>query len=532
MTALIQGQSLINSFLKFIPAKGMKSTSTHQEVSTGPINKASVPMALQMKLPEIFSPLCATSKYKDLFNGVMTDYGDDHSAADMALIGYLERQKLSEHEADTILRSSSLYRDKWDRSLGESTYGQVTIRKVFSNRTSGEPIAPIPQDRLPSIDECRPIYHPNGMPARTFVGPKIIEGTRLFPINALSLFVALGGVGKTSVLLSMATHIAAGKTWNGHPLQQKKVAMYFCEESREEIDRKFSAIVDDWTNLERKQAEDNLLTVCLLGRDARLTRINGKHYGGTGVSEEIINQLSSFGLQNGLVILDHTQGFSAGDLNISETATSIALEANKIVSATGSAVVLSAHISKNNIQATSIDQGFAVGSLAVENAARQMSGMIPMPDEVAKKFNIDGFNKDYVLLGVAKNSYGAISEGLWLKKEYSHKFHTVTFRPIKLQIPLPAKRLNDNEKLANRIINAIQNNPYMTRNKLDSMSGINEPLKASKGKVRDALNILIESGEVKHCEVTEEERRRFNLPKQIKVALRCLEAKTADNEPC
>jgi hypothetical protein len=529
MTTLIQGQSLINSFLKFIPAKGIKSTSTYQAINTGPINKANVPIALQMKLPEIFSPAGGASKYKDLFNGVMTDYGDDHSAADMALISYLERQKLSEHEADLILRSSRLYRDKWDRSLGESTYGQVTIRKVFSNRISAEPILSEPQDRLPSIDECRPIYHPNGMPARAFVGPKIIEGTRLFPINALSLFVALGGVGKTSVLLSIAAHIAAGKSWNSHSLQQKKVAMYFCEESREEIDRKFSAIVDDWTNLERKQAEENLLTVCLLGRDARLTRINGKHYSGTGVSEEIINQLASFGLQNGLVILDHTQGFSAGDLNISETATSIALEANKIVSATGSAVVLSAHISKNNIQATSIDQGFAVGSLAVENAARQMSGMIPMPDEDAKKFNIDGLSKDYVFLGVAKNSYGAISEGLWLKKEYSHKFHTVTFRPIKLQIPLPAKRLSDNEKLANRIINAIQNNPYMTRNKLDSMSGTNEPLKASRGKVRGILNALIESNEVAVHTITEEERKLGNLPKQIKEVLICLSTKSADN---
>lgn len=530
MTTLIQGQSLINSFLKFFPTEEVKNTSMYQSLNVGAINVDEVPIALKMRLPEIFSPACTTSKYRDLFNGDMTDYGNDHSSADMALISYLERQKLSEYEADLIFRSSKLYRDKWDSKRGESTYGEITIEKVFSNRTSAQQMASPNHDRLPSIEECRPTYYSDGMSARTFIGPKIFEGTRLFPINALSLFVALGGVGKTSVLLSIATHIAAGKQWNGHYLEQRKVAMYFCEESREEIDRKFSAIVDDWTDLERKQAKENLLTVCLLGRDARLTRINGKHYGGTGTSEEIINQLASFGLKDGLVILDHTQGFSAGDLNISETATSIALEANKIVSATGSAVVLSAHISKNNIQATSIEQGFAVGSLAVENAARQMSGMIRMTEEVAKQFDIDGSNKDYVLLGVAKNSYGAISEGLWLKKDFSEKFHTVTFNPANLKPLLPTKKLTDNQKLASRIKNAILSNPYITRNKLDLMAGTNEPLKASKSKVRDALKSLIEVGEVEQHVVTEEERTRDKIPKQVKEILRCLSGKSADHE--
>lgn len=529
MTKLIQGQSLINDFLKFIPTETIKNKSSHQLLNTGVVMESHIPMALKMKLSEIFSPASSTSKYKNLFNGDMTDYNDDHSSADMALIGHLRHKGLSQDEADIIFRSSGLYRPKWDEQRGEQTYGQMTISKAFDGAITTYDSAKQPKGRLPSLEDCRPTYYPNGMLARAFVGPKIIEGTRLFPINAVSLFVALGGVGKTSVLLSIATHIAAGKSWNGHPLEQKKVAMYFCEESREEIDRKFSAIVDDWTDAERKLAQENLLTSSLLGNDARLTQIDGKHYGETGVSYEIINQLLTFGLKDGLVILDHTQGFSAGDLNVSETATSIALEANKIVSATNSAVVLSAHISKNNIQATSIGQGFAVGSLALENAARQMSGMIHMPDEDAKKFDVDNSSNDYILLGVAKNSYGAITDGLWLKKEFSHKFNTVVFRPISLQPPLPTKKLTENEKLMGRIKNSIQNSPYMTRNKLDLMSGVNEPLKASKDKVRDALKTLIESGEVEVHTVTDEERLRGKIPKQIKEVLICLPTKPADN---
>jgi hypothetical protein len=530
MATLTQGQTLINNFLNFFPPENhTKSKSAYQATIVGAIKVDAVSMDLRMKLPEIFSPASSTSKYKNLFNGDMTDYNDDHSSADMALIGHLRHKGLSQDEADIVFRSSGLYRPKWDEQRGEQTYGQMTISKAFDGTITTHDSANPPKGRLPSLEDCRPTYHPNGMPPRTFVGPKIIEGTRLFPINAVSLFVALGGVGKTSVLLSIATHIAAGKSWNGHPLEQKKVAMYFCEESGEEIDRKFSAIVDDWTEAERKLAQENLLTVSLLGNDARLTQINGKHYGTTGMSDEIINQLATFGLNDGLVILDHTQGFSAGDLNVSETATSIALEANKIVSATNSAVVLSAHISKNNIQANSIGQGFAVGSLALENAARQMSGMIPMPEEDAKKFDVDNLNNDHILLGVAKNSYGAITEGLWLKKEFSQKFHTVVFRPISLQPRPPTKKLTENEKLMSRIKNFIQNSPYMTRNKLDLMSGINEPLKASKDKVRDALKTLIESGEVEVHTVTDEERLQGKIPKQIKEVLIYLPTKPADS---
>jgi hypothetical protein len=51
------------------------------------------------------------------------------------------------------------------------------------------------------------------MPEREFAGPRI-GAARLFPLNATSLLVSLGGTGKTTVAMKFAAHIAAGKNWD------------------------------------------------------------------------------------------------------------------------------------------------------------------------------------------------------------------------------------------------------------------------------------------------------------------------------
>lgn len=326
-------------------------------------------------------------------------------------------------------------------------------------------------------------------------------------------------------MLAIATHIAAGKAWNNCLLEQKKVAMFFCEETQEEIGRKFSAIVDGWPDAEIKRAQTNLITVPLLGEDARLTNIERGQHSGSGKAEEFIRLLQDHDLRDGLVIFDHLQGFTSGDLNGSETATTISREGNKIVDATGASVVFAAHIAKGNINASELGQGFVSGSLAFENAARQLSGLINMPDEAAKIYAVQ--KSDYVHLGMAKNSYGGPTDGLWLKKVFKPKYHTVVLEPIELLKPAPANKLSINEKLANNIIDYIANHPLTTRNRLDALSGVHEEFKASKTRVRDALKWLIEEGRVEIHTITEKDRIQQSVPKQVKEVLRVIQQKAA-----
>ena len=519
MGALIEGQHLANDFLLLLP-----TTEKGQAVRTigGSLIKAGeVPWNIQFKLPEIFSPVAKSNdKYKLLFNGDISDYNDDHSAADMAIVGYMARKGLSSEEVDKVFRASNLYRAKWDEMRGATTYGERTINKAFKELPTdagGMQLAAQEKGGWKASDPSsyRPVYVSGGMPARKFVGPVVGSKVRLFPAAALSTLVALGAVGKTSLLVSIALHTAAGKDWNGHPLEQHKVAMFSCEETDEELSRKVSAIIDFWSPADRQAAMDNLLLVSLLGEDARLTFIERGQYRGSGVTEEMITLLKSFGLKDGLVILDHMQGFASGDLNISETATSICREANKIVEATGAAVVFAAHISKANINATSLEQGFAVGSLAFENATRQLAGMLPMPEEDAKKYGLEAFRHEYAWLGLPKNSYGGTDAGVWLKKELVQKYHTVVMNPVQL-VPLLSKAAKSaNAKLTEGILEHLAKHPWTTRNQLDGEGGLDGIFAASKGKIQDVRKSLLDTGEIELHSVTDAERQEHAIPKQV-----------------
>ena len=526
MGALIEGQELSAAFLALLPSTGVKAGTKSHPKRMGAISTDHLPADLKRRFPEIFQPNEFSGfEFPKLFGGDLSRHQGDHSVADMALVGHLAREGLSPEEVDQVIRASKLYRPKWDEMRGAVTYGQRTIETAFAGLAvlaSGAAVEAQGGDwsDITKIGRYRPTYFPGGMAARRFIGPKIGPGVRLFPAAALSVLVALGTIGKTSVLASLAAHVAAGKDWNGHPVKQQKVAIFSCEETQKELDRKFSAVVDGWSPAERQAATDNLLLVSLLGVDARLTVISRSQYQGSGVAEKIIAMLDTFGLKDGLVILDHMQGFASGDLNISETATSICREANKIVDATGSGVVFAAHISKANINATELEQGFAVGSLAFENATRQMAGMLLMPEADAKKYGLEQYRKDYVWLGLPKNSYGGTDAGVWLKKEVVQKYHTVVMNPVHLTVPVSGAAKSTNEKLADRILVYLSQHPWTTKNQLDGIAGQDGALKASKGKVRDVLGGLLDSGVIEVHQVTDAERQQHEFPKQVKEVLK------------
>ena len=67
------------------------------------------------------------------FNGDLSLNKGDHSAADLSLCTILAFwTNKNRDQMDRIFRTSALMRPKWDRRLGESTYGAVTIDKAIS----------------------------------------------------------------------------------------------------------------------------------------------------------------------------------------------------------------------------------------------------------------------------------------------------------------------------------------------------------------------------------------------------------------
>lgn len=105
------------------------------------------------------------SKIERLFNGSLSDYGEDHSAADQALCNYLSFLYQGDYgRIDAMFRQSGLMRDKWDEKHASNgaSYGMMTINNAiagttsFYNPTGGTHLYESP----PPVEECQSKVEP------------------------------------------------------------------------------------------------------------------------------------------------------------------------------------------------------------------------------------------------------------------------------------------------------------------------------------------------------------------------------------
>jgi hypothetical protein len=292
--------------------------------------------------------------------------------------------------------------------------------------------------------------------------------------------------------------------------------MICVEEAQNELNRKFGATTHDWRGGERNAAADNMRLISMVGRDPRLILRDKNNV----KMSPLVGQIIEWGQQfsAGLIILDHLQGFVDGDLNSSDTATMASMAANQIVAGTGAAVVFAAHVNKGQINADRVEAGFTSGSLAFENAARQVTGAIRLSEKTGKAFGIHDI-RDYLLLEMPKNSYGPAGETLILRKEYVPAFHTVRVVPVSQVVPSSTLCVSSSERLAGALRDYIEGNPGTTRTKLDALSGKDGILKASKSEVRGALNEMLNDEVLRARSPTVSERKALGLAHQTKEIL-------------
>lgn len=72
-------------------------------------------------------------KFEMLYSGNISGY-PSHSNADYAFVKILAFWTQDKSQIDLIVRSSGLYREKWDRKIGNSTYGEITIENALMNQ--------------------------------------------------------------------------------------------------------------------------------------------------------------------------------------------------------------------------------------------------------------------------------------------------------------------------------------------------------------------------------------------------------------
>jgi predicted P-loop ATPase len=75
--------------------------------------------------------------FRRLFDGDLSGHAGDHSASDLALCNSLAYWADGDIELmDAAFRASGLYRPKWDRKTGDTTYGGMTLAKAVSPNSS------------------------------------------------------------------------------------------------------------------------------------------------------------------------------------------------------------------------------------------------------------------------------------------------------------------------------------------------------------------------------------------------------------
>src|SRR5699024_9209608 len=121
--------------INFLHEKYIKKSSTQS-----PANLPSLSTGNDLSKQEVIQ-VAKNSKngarFTFLLEGGWEQFYDSQSEADMAFANDLAFWTNRNYEMmDDIFRESSLYRDKWDRKTGDSTYGDITLNKAIDECTN------------------------------------------------------------------------------------------------------------------------------------------------------------------------------------------------------------------------------------------------------------------------------------------------------------------------------------------------------------------------------------------------------------
>ena len=167
-------------------------------------------------------------RFTKLWAGDMSDYADDHSRADLALVGILAK-KVGNNAflIDAEFQKSGLYREKWDRL----DYKWNTINKVIK----GEPLfVDVAPDEEPLKEDTETEYLVEAME-----GP-MSEGW--FPKGELSLIGGASGAGKTSWTMPLMEKLRKAEDIYGHKCKARDYRVLLHDRSKKAMRRTMKAL--------------------------------------------------------------------------------------------------------------------------------------------------------------------------------------------------------------------------------------------------------------------------------------------------
>jgi AAA domain len=439
-----------------------------------------------------------------IYRGDLSVHGYDHSAADLALCGEFARLGLPGPVIDTAMRTSALYRGKWERD----DYRSRTIGLALGGKSN-----PASSDLLAQENGRVDAGNIPPPPRDWLVQDMLLMGKS-------AILAGLSGVAKSQLTTQLAMAVAAGDSFAGRSTKEGQVLFLSGEEDRAELLRRINAVIRHF-GLPQPQIDlvrQNLFAFPLVGEDIRFTA--GKS--GALAEAKFVNQVIEAAKEHEavhLIILDHAGLVHGGNFSDKHDVALTMRIVNRVCQATGAAVLLVAHSPKSAINAQEPDASMIFGSTAFVEQARGGWVMTTMTEVQAKHFGIGKAGRsDFVAMTGVKANYTKAGQEFWFRKvpfdEVAVLEH-VTLSPKQAQ----AKQT---VTLQGHILQAVTSSPgrYSKTNLRDQHHGKTKgPWAASKGEIESAIDDMLKAGQLVNRSPTAADVTTYGHGPQVKMVL-------------
>jgi hypothetical protein len=333
----------------------------------------------------------------------------------------------------------------------------------------------------------------------------------------------LGGTSKTTLVMQVAIHSATDKSWGSLQIREGSSLLFLGEESAGEKSRRFGGLCADLSKTDRDKVTQRVRAFPAIGKDLRVTQSVGGDPMPTLFADEIIklalqHQAASC-TELSFIVLDHTRLFMSGDPNAADDVSQLTRVLAYIANATQAVVILIAHSPKSAMaKEGASDASEIFGSGAFTDNTRGTFVLHTMRTEEAKTYGKDDYQRsDYVCLTNVKANYGKAGGEWWFRKESVHDWQIGKLVPETLY---NAKMFTQFSDLSNRLVDLVKTKPgTLTVSKVRGLAGKTGELGASERVVRNAIDRLVDEGELILEPLTKEQRAERGLSANVKEVL-------------
>lgn len=371
--------------------------------------------------------------------------------------------------------------------------GEEILREEDNGDTKPEPLFPVEKARFARFLASDP-------PTRRFVLNAADDG--ILPLGVTGLLAAMGGLGKSWLVLQMGVSVTAGLPFLGWEVDEPGAFLYLAgEDDDAELHRRGHRLMGHYARqaelagepFDQEAVAERLYVVSRVAADNLLTRAraNGEVHP-TPLVDRLIRSATEIPDLR-VVVLDPASRFKGGKANHEEDATRFVEAAERICEATGATVLVTAHVSQAGMREGG-GQEIVRGSTALVDGVRWVATLQRMRRDRAEDYGLHEEEADrYLRLEIPKSNYTPPFGGMWLQREAGG-----ILVPTELtETPSTQKLLKADRDYVEIVIGLqalLKDKGPLTRNAIRPHAGTKGALKAGDQTVRSVIERAVREG--------------------------------------